>query len=904
MLFAVLVLFSLGSSGYATHNRAGEILYQRVNDNPFLYRISIITYTKTDGQSAAADRCELELHFGDGTRQTVLRKNGPVSPDCSGGARAGEVLPGTNTRYNVYQTQHAYPGPGTYRVSMEDPMRIGGILNIVGSDNVPFYIESYITIDVGSGGNNAPVLQNPPIDNGCVSTPFYHNPGAVDPEGDSLVYTLVPCRSFNGTSISGYQYPNQIQAGPNNVLNLDPVSGTLSWISPQQQGLYNIAILIEEYRTNDNSGEIYKVGSILRDMQISIGPPCSSSPPSISVTKAACVTAGDLLQLTATASDVDSNRIELTAVGFPLDDGNGGILVPGDTVSGLTPLNLTLRWQTNCTHARNVPYWMYWKAKEDLDLPAELVYFETTKIQVVDPGVLITSIEPQGTSLILEWTTPDCDNASEYSIYRSTDSTGYVGSNCITGVPDGIGYEFVAKRDASETRRFVDDNDGTGLNHGVRYAYMIVVQFDDNSQSYPSPEELGELIGDVPIMNKVSINSTDRSNGTDSVAWFNPTELDESKWPSPYRYKLFRNSVGSADFEEVFATNAENTFSKLDTLFVDTDLNTEKDQYIYRIQLYSGPSEELVGSSRAATSVYLTSSPGDNKLRLSWNLDVPWKNDYYVVYKEYSDSQGVYYPLDTTLIPEYIDSNLVNLRKYRYKVLSVGKYSSVDFPQTLTNWSQIHVGTPIDNEPPCSPPNQIVDGDCDLEHTYLSWVNPNEHCPKTDDVIGYRIYFSPILGEFPDLLVQIDDPDETEYTHYSTGSIAGCYAIVAVDSFGNESDFGEPKCIDNCPLYELPNIFTPGSDGRNDFFVPLPDQFRFVESIDIHIFNRWGVEVFHTTDPEIMWDGSDIRTGNPLPDGVYFYACIVNEIFLAGIKPRELNSYVHLMREGDKTLAQ
>mgnify|MGYP003977233741 CR=1 FL=1 len=56
MLFAVLVLFSLGSSGYATHNRAGEILYQRVNDNPFLYRISIITYTKTDGQSAAADR--------------------------------------------------------------------------------------------------------------------------------------------------------------------------------------------------------------------------------------------------------------------------------------------------------------------------------------------------------------------------------------------------------------------------------------------------------------------------------------------------------------------------------------------------------------------------------------------------------------------------------------------------------------------------------------------------------------------------------------------------------------------------------------------------------------------------------------------------------------------------------
>ena len=58
---------------WATHNRAGEIIYKRVNNNPFFYEISIVTYTKTGGASDAADRCELELFFGDGTSEWCPR---------------------------------------------------------------------------------------------------------------------------------------------------------------------------------------------------------------------------------------------------------------------------------------------------------------------------------------------------------------------------------------------------------------------------------------------------------------------------------------------------------------------------------------------------------------------------------------------------------------------------------------------------------------------------------------------------------------------------------------------------------------------------------------------------------------------------------------------------------------
>jgi gliding motility-associated-like protein len=119
--------------------------------------------------------------------------------------------------------------------------------------------------------------------------------------------------------------------------------------------------------------------------------------------------------------------------------------------------------------------------------------------------------------------------------------------------------------------------------------------------------------------------------------------------------------------------------------------------------------------------------------------------------------------------------------------------------------------------------------------------------------------------------------------------------VTATDSTGNESEPGAVICVDYCPLYELPNVFTPDGDGFNDEFHPFP--YRFVESIDLNIFNRWGLLVFSTDDPDIMWNGKTDNTGNDLPDGVYFYICQVNEIYLSGTRPRQLQGTIQLIRE-------
>ena len=52
-----------------------------------------------------------------------------------------------------------------------------------------------------------------------------------------------------------------------------------------------------------------------------------------------------------------------------------------------------------------------------------------------------------------------------------------------------------------------------------------------------------------------------------------------------------------------------------------------------------------------------------------------------------------------------------------------------------------------------------------------------------------------------------------------------------------------------------PNAFTPDGDAINDVFLPIirDDVSR---DHDLRIFDRWGSEVFQSSDPTIGWDGA------------------------------------------------
>ncbi|MBQ1780268.1 MAG: hypothetical protein II001_02415, partial [Bacteroidales bacterium] len=188
ILLIFIMLLTLTSTAFATHQRAGEISYTYISG--LTYEFTITTYTYTP---SPADRPEIEVFWGDGTASIIQRQS--------------KVNMGNDISRNIYITRHTFSAVGTFHVTFEDPNRNAGIVNIPSSVEIPFFIETILVINPFIGGNSSPQLLNPPLDNACTHVPFYHNPGAYDPEGDSLSYSLIECRGYDGENIPGYTYP-------------------------------------------------------------------------------------------------------------------------------------------------------------------------------------------------------------------------------------------------------------------------------------------------------------------------------------------------------------------------------------------------------------------------------------------------------------------------------------------------------------------------------------------------------------------------------------------------------------------------------------------------------------------------------------------------------------------------
>jgi gliding motility-associated-like protein len=243
----------------------------------------------------------------------------------------------------------------------------------------------------------------------------------------------------------------------------------------------------------------------------------------------------------------------------------------------------------------------------------------------------------------------------------------------------------------------------------------------------------------------------------------------------------------------------------------------------------------------------------------------------------------------------YKDVGLANGVEYCYKIQSKGAYSGTGFIDPILNFSQEVCSSAIDTEPPC-PPRTMVNADCDSLKNEISWDFPAfDSCYS--DVVLIRIYYSTTSTGDMQVLSEFPIGSQSSYVHILENSVAGCYAVAAIDSFQNESILVR-ACVDNCPVYELPNTFSPNLDGVNDTFKPFP--YAFIASVQFDVFNRWGNKLFSSSNPAILWDGNDASSGNKLPDGVYFYVCDVEEIRLDNNVTRTLKGTITLFGNSSK----
>lgn len=853
-IFAIICLFTT-LSAYATHNRAGEIVYKHLSG--YTYQITIYTYTFT---GSLADRDSLEAFWGDNTSSYVLRQTKLLLPD--------------QYQQNIYVGNHTYPGPGTYQIVVEDPNRNEGVLNIPNSVNVVFALKTILQINFLIGSNSTPILLNMPIDKAAKGEIFIHNPGAFDPDGDSISYKMAVCLYDGGVPIPDFSLP---PASTN--IYVDEVTGDLIWDTPVNIGIYNVAMEIEEWRNG------IKISSIIRDIQIEVYE-TDNNPPDIFDISDMCVEADSLIKFEVKAEDPDEDFVTLEAVGGVFDLEENPAYFPSGIV-GYQIVADTFTWQTCCSHVQKQPYRIIFKATDDSP-EIKLVDYENVAIMVVGPATEIVEIESSNSSIFLRWKKNRCENVLSYKLYRKADIDNFEPQECQTGIPESEGFELIATIDDLNDTTYLDNNNGVGLSQGFMYCYRIVCMFPDNNEGYASPKQCTDLIEVTPSFTKVSVNKTDVDTGEIILEWLKPRDLDTNLVHGPFKYSIFYKR----DLLDNVYQGPTDIFGIDNLSMIDSNINTKHTSSTYKLLLLNYNNEtsdwNAVGDISIASSLYLQTSGADKKAILTYSANVPWLNEKFVIYRQNKttlefDSVGITYSNN------YTDNGLTNGIEYCYKVKSIGHYTAEGYPENIENFSQISCIVPIDTIAPC-PVNISLSSECDIERNKIQWKLKPDSC--FENIQYLNVYYTNQLDGELTLIQKIENPYDTIYYHYPEISLAGCYAVTAVDSAGNESEKPQNVCIDDCEYYYLPNVFTPNGDDINDLYHPLP--YKFVEKIDLQIFNRWGGLVYETEDPDINWNGTDMNTGKLLSDGVYWYICDVYEWRLTGLVARNISGFIHL----------
>ncbi len=172
-------------------------------------------------------------------------------------------------------------------------------------------------------------------------------------------------------------------------------------------------------------------------------------------------------------------------------------------------------------------------------------------------------------------------------------------------------------------------------------------------------------------------------------------------------------------------------------------------------------------------------------------------------------------------------------------------------------------------------------------------------CPDTVIPLTIRVHPYPVVklppdtvlcpGDAPLLLYNQASPPENGRHLWSTGDAGAELAVSIPGTYWLQVTNGEEcSTTDSIDIYQschigIPNVFTPGGDGVNDYFFPRQILSRAVRSFRMQVFNRWGQKVFETTRIDGRgWDGR--LNGADQPQDVYVY--LVEVTFANGVQEK------------------
>jgi len=249
----------------ASHAQSADITYQCLGGNQ--YQISLSFYRDCAGVAApnsvsinvASATCgenfNVTLNQLPGTGIDVSPICLNMNSQCSGG-----TYPGVEEW--VYQGVVTLPQAcSDWVFSFNLCCRNAAINTIQNPSNENIYVEANLN-NLNFPCNNSPSFSNRPIPFVCVGQNYCFNHGAVDVDGDSLVYSLIPPATGPGTSVTYVNpYTAQQPLASNPAATFNPMNGDIC-MTPTQLEVTVMAVLVEEWRNG------VFVGSVMRDIQL------------------------------------------------------------------------------------------------------------------------------------------------------------------------------------------------------------------------------------------------------------------------------------------------------------------------------------------------------------------------------------------------------------------------------------------------------------------------------------------------------------------------------------------------------------------------------------------------------------------------------------------------------------
>ena len=305
LLLVTVGVFAFSNTAKASHAAGGEVLYEHVTGNT--YKIIFKFYRDCGGINAPGTATLCYNNSCTSTTQTIPmpKVSGPtiVSNGCPAFQNtclsSSSPVPGYEE--HIYEVQlNLTPTCNFWRFWVSIGARNSMDWNGGGNLVIDATFDNTVSVP-----DNSPYFSVKPVPYCCVGVPFTFNNGAVDINGDSLVFESVnpltgPCNSWNPSNTTYPGFPPGQTGNPttnpiptNNTFVLNPQTGAISF-TPTNAGTGVITIKCTSYR----NGQL--IGFVKRDIQVVVVAGCNPgqipSPPidSLSLVNSSVDSAGQV----------------------------------------------------------------------------------------------------------------------------------------------------------------------------------------------------------------------------------------------------------------------------------------------------------------------------------------------------------------------------------------------------------------------------------------------------------------------------------------------------------------------------------------------------------------------------------------------------------------------------------